>query len=170
MGASALVTCVIVNDASCLIDLRKGRLLRAMLELPYRFVVPYPVRVDELLDFTPLEWDMLEAGGLEVFDLAPAQVRASFEAKRRHPRLSAHDCMCLVSAKVFDEAILLTGDRLLRGIAQREQVRVHGVLWIIDQLREMDVASEALITEALRVWNDDPSVFLPKSEIDRRRR
>lgn len=164
------MTCVIVNDASCLIDLRKGRLLRAMLELPYRFVVPYPIRVDELLDFTPLEWDMLEAGGLEVFDLAPAQVRAAFEAKRRHPRLSAHDCMCLVSAKVFDEAILLTGDRLLRGVAQRERVRVHGVLWIIDQLREMDVASEALITEALRVWGDDPSVFLPRSEIDRRRR
>lgn len=37
------MTTVIVNDASCLIDLHKVRLLPVMLKLPYRFVVPLPV-------------------------------------------------------------------------------------------------------------------------------
>ena len=43
---------VVVNDASCLIDLYKGRLLDAMLTLPYRFVVPLPIRHAEALDLT----------------------------------------------------------------------------------------------------------------------
>ena len=38
------MTGVVVNDASCLIDLRKGGLLPVLCNLPYRFVVPLPVR------------------------------------------------------------------------------------------------------------------------------
>lgn len=33
------VTRVIVNDASCLIDLRKGQLLHVLRRLPFRFIV-----------------------------------------------------------------------------------------------------------------------------------
>ena len=35
---------VVVNDASSLIDLRKGQLLPFVVQLPYRLVIPYPVR------------------------------------------------------------------------------------------------------------------------------
>jgi hypothetical protein len=56
------VACVIVNDACCLIDLRKACLLHAILSLPHRFVVPYPVRASELLDFTAQEWHLLDDG------------------------------------------------------------------------------------------------------------
>ena len=44
------MTTVVVNDASCLIDLHKGQLLNVMLTLPYRFVVPLPIRQAEALD------------------------------------------------------------------------------------------------------------------------
>lgn len=43
------MTRIIINDASCLIDLLKGRLLHAMLALPFEFVIPHPVRHSELL-------------------------------------------------------------------------------------------------------------------------
>ena len=46
------MTRVVVNDASCLIDLRKGGLLAVLSNLPYRFVVPLPVRESEILDFS----------------------------------------------------------------------------------------------------------------------
>ena len=46
------MTCVVVNDASCLIDLGKGGLLAVLCNLPYRFVVPLPVRESEVLDFS----------------------------------------------------------------------------------------------------------------------
>lgn len=68
------MTCVVVNDASCLIDLRKGQLLHVLLQLPYRFIVPLPIREEELLDFTPQEWRMLEDGGLTTYDLPGEEV------------------------------------------------------------------------------------------------
>lgn len=162
------MTCVIVNDASCLIDLKKGRLLPVMLELPYRFVVPYPVRESELLDFTQLEWDMLEAGGLETHDLTSPQMSQVFAVRRTNPGLSAFDCMCLVSTRHHENGILLTGDKLLRNTAKREELRTHGVLWIVDELRAKTDCDEALIRLALEIWRDDDAVFLPQAEISKR--
>jgi len=46
------MTRVVVNDASCLIDLRKGGLLGALCTLPYTVIVPLPIRESELLNFT----------------------------------------------------------------------------------------------------------------------
>ena len=121
---------VVVNDASCLIDLHKGRLLDVMLTLPYRFVVPLPIRHAEALDFTKQDWQRLEHRGLVPFDLPPERVAEAARIKARHPKLSANDCFCLVSTRCHDRGILLTGDRLLRRVATQEGLRVHGVLWI----------------------------------------
>lgn len=68
------MTCVVVNDASCLIDLRKGQLLHVLSRLPYRFIVPLPIRESELLDFTPQEWAILDGGGMETYDLPPERM------------------------------------------------------------------------------------------------
>ena len=83
------MTCVVVNDASCLIDLKKGELLHVLLRLPYRFIVPLPIREEELLDFTAQEWRMLEDGGLATYDLPGEEVARVFALKREHSRLSA---------------------------------------------------------------------------------
>ena len=56
---------VIVHDASCLIDLSKGKLLRFVPKLPFRLIVPFPIRHSEVLDFTDREWRLLDEGGLE---------------------------------------------------------------------------------------------------------
>lgn len=162
------MTCVIVNDASCLIDLKKGRLLPVILALPYRFIVPYPIRESELLNFTQLEWDMLEAGGMESYDLPPAQMTEVMEARQTHRRLSAYDCMCLVSARHHQNSILLTGDRLLKKAARGAELRTHGVLWLVDELRAHTACSEQIIQTALETWRDDAAVFLPPTEIAKR--
>ena len=80
---------IVVNDASCLIDLRKGRLLRALCHLPFRFVVPLSVRESELLDFSPDEWAILDHGGMETHDLPPERMADALALKRRFGRLSA---------------------------------------------------------------------------------
>lgn len=164
------MTCVIVNDASCLIDLRKGRLLHAMLSLPHRFVVPYPVRMSELLDFTPQEWRILDDSGLETFDLPPEAVTRAFAIRAQHPRLSPNDCFCLVATLQHENATLLTGDQLLRRVAGAHQLDVHGILWMIDLLHENGVGQADLLVSALETWRDDPTVFLPREEIERRLR
>lgn len=162
------MTLVIVNDASCLIDMRKGRLLHAMLALPFRFMIPYPVRHSEVLDFTPQEWQMLEDGGVETYDLPPERVREALQLRRQHPGLSSNDCFCLVSTRCFDDAVLLTGDRQLRLVAEASRIEVHGVLWMTDRLEGERACGTDLLISALETWQSDPSVFLPPAEVEKR--
>jgi len=149
------VTYVVVNDASCLIDLRKGRLLHVLLRLPYQSIVPLPIREEELLDFTPEEWRMLEDGGLRTYDLSGDEVALVMALKREHRGLSANDCFALVTAAKQENGILLTGDNQLRKVASSKEVRVHGVLWIIDELLAAGACETELLISALEVWKDD---------------
>ena len=164
------MTCVIINDACCLIDLRKGNLLHVLCKLPYRFVVPLPIRESELLDFTLQEWAFLEGSGMTTYDLPPDQVGEAFGVKQQHGRLSANDCFCLVATRHHESGILLTGDRLLRRVAEDNAVEVHGILWIIEQLSNHDVCERDLLTTALVLWREDRSVFVPSNLIDRQLR
>jgi predicted nucleic acid-binding protein len=164
------VTTVIVNDASCLIDLQKGRLLHVMVALPFRFVVPFTVRESELLQFTAQEWQLLDDGGLETHDLPPDGVGEAQSLQARHPALSTNDAICLVTTVRFDGAILLTGDAALRRVAEAKAVQVHGVLWLLDELQAAGIASASLLRSALVTWRDDPTVRLPLIEIERRLR
>lgn len=162
------MTHVFVTDASCLIDLRKGRLLHLLRHVPFRFIVPLSIRESELFQFTPREWALLDCGGMETLDLSPERMKDVFALKQRHSRLSANDCICLVTTLCHEDGILLTGDRLLRSVAEQAGVRVHGVLWIIDALRAANACKDTLLVSALEIWKADRSVFLPRDEIERR--
>lgn len=164
------MTCVVVNDASCLIDLKKAALLHVLLRLPYQFVVPLPIREDELLDFTEQDWRMLEDGGLTTYDLPGEEVARVVALKREHSRLSANDCFALVTTTCQENGILLTGDNLLRKVATARAVRAHGVLWIIDELHATEACEVELLVSALQIWRADDAVFLPAAEIDKRLR
>lgn len=158
------MTCVIVNDASCLIDLRKGGLLAALCDLPCRIVVPLPIRISEVLDVSESQWRALDEAGMITKDLTPDEVDQALLFKGRHPGLSANDCFCLVTAQSCP-GILLTGDALLRRVAAENGVRVHGVLWVIDRLDAAGICAGSQLIEALEVWQCDGSVFLPQHEI-----
>ena len=158
---------VVVNDASCLIDLRKGGLLAVLGDLPYRFVIPLPVRESEMLDFSETHWRTLDTAGLVTHDLTPIEVGKALALSARHPALSANDCFCHVAAEVH-AGILLTGDRQLRRVATANGLRVHGVLWIIDELEAAGACSASVLTRALRSWRADNTVFLPRREVDAR--
>ena len=154
----------IVNDASCLIDIRKGDLLTAFVELPYQLIVPLPVRHHEILDFSDNQWRALEAAGLTTYDLTPDEVGRAFVLKERYPALSANDCFCHVTAETHT-GILLTGDNRLREIATQNGLEVHGVLWIIDELLSAQACSTCILKRALHAWQRDETVFLPDTEI-----
>lgn len=164
------MTCVVVNDASCLIDLRKGQLLHVLLRLPYQFIVPLPIREEELLDFTPQEWRMLEDAGFTTYDLPGEEVAQAITLKQEHSSLSANDCFALVTAACRENGILLTGDGQLRKVAAARDVRVHGVLWIVDELHAAGACEAELLISALGIWRNDRAVFLPSTEIENRLR
>ena len=54
------------------------------------------------------------------------------------------------------------------GFTEEEERRVHGVLWVVDEMAAARVCPPSLLLEALRAWRDDPTVFLPKHEISKR--
>ena len=161
------MTCVIVNDASCLIDLRKGGLLEALCRLPYRLLIPLPVRASEVLHFSSQEWQYLDSHGLTTHDLTPAEVTQAFTLRGHHPALTANDCFCLVTA-LANRGILLTGDAQLRKVAIQRGLRVHGVLWVIDELAAADACPTPQLIDALTRWQSDNTVFLPRQEIAKR--
>lgn len=158
---------VVVHDASSLIDLRKGGLLPALGNLPYRLVVPLPVRESEILDFSDVQWQALEDAGLITHDLTPDEVQRALALKALHPALSANGCFCFVTADIRD-GILVTGDRQLRNVAADNGLRVHGVLWILDELHAAQACSVCTLARALRSWQSDVTVFLPRDEIAKR--
>ena len=159
---------VIVNDASCLIDLKKGRLLRFLLRLPYGFIVPWPIREWELLNFRSQEWQDLDDAGLVTYDLSGEEMAEVAMLNRKHGRLSPRDCSALITATRQENAILLTGDNHLRKVAKVHGVRVHGALWIIDELHAAKICEVALLISALCNWQADQAVFLPEDEIRKR--
>ena len=161
------MTRVIVNDASCLIDLRKGGLLPALCNLPYQPMVPLPVRVSEVLDFADAEWRRLDSHGMITHDLTPHEVMQAFALKSHHRSLSANDCICLVTA-LTHRGTLLTSDALLRKVGTTQGLRVHGVLWVIDELAAAGACDTSLLIDALQAWDADRAVFLPRKEINRR--
>ncbi len=161
------MTCVIVNDASCLIDLRKGGLLDVVFDLPYRLVIPLPVRAFEILDLSEAEWKALDEAGMITHDLTEEEVGQALVVKGRHPSLSTNDCFCLVTATIYS-GILLTGDALLRRVAAGSGMRVHGVLWVVDELEAAEACSRSLLSRALKAWQSDDTVFLPSDEISTR--
>lgn len=162
------MTCIIVNDASCLIDLKKGRLLAAFVRLPFDLVIPLTVRESELLDFTELEWALMDDAGLTTIDLPADGVRRALQIRQLYRRLSANDAFCLATAEQFDDRVLLTGDRLLKTAAEASAVEVHGVLWVVDELHRLGICGTDDLLIALELWRDDGSVFLPAPEIRKR--
>ena len=160
----------VISDTSCLIDLRKGSLLTGLLALPYRFATLLPLFEDELLDMSAREKALLIENGLEVLELSGEQVERSGDIQRRNRALTINDCFPFVAAADVPDSILLTGDGPLRQFASKQSVRVHGVLWAIDEIHEFSALPPQALFRALAIFEDDPTVWLPTVEHSRRLR
>lgn len=87
---------------------------------------------------------------------------------RLNRRLKLNDCFALTLAEDIEDSILLTGDALLRRIAESMGIEVRGVLWVTDELETHKVLTTRRLLEVLRLLHDDDFVFLPEDELVRR--
>jgi predicted nucleic acid-binding protein len=161
---------VVINDASCLIDLHKVGLVEVMLQLPYDFVLPLPVAHNEVLDFTELDWSRFSDAGLGQVDLDPGQVGRAMTHRSQYTKLTAEDCFSLVLAEDIKHSILLTGDAELRNVATGKGCEVHGVIWVADQIHSHGLIANLELAKRLEVWLNDPLVRLPTTELNARLR
>lgn len=158
---------MIVSDSSVLIDVAKVRLMESVLALPYEFAVPDVMFEDELLDLGRYARDDLRTAGLRVEGLDGGGVALAFGYAERHPALSANDAFALALAKTGG-GLLLSGDGALRRAAARENVEVHGHMWLSDEMERYETVSPERLLTALETWRDDPLVWLPAAELGAR--
>ncbi len=79
---------------------------------------------------------------------------------------SIQDCSVWKLAKNLD-CSLLTGDNRLRKVVQKDNVEVHGILYLFDKMLEHQVINhETAITKLQSLFNINSR--LPKDEIDKR--
>jgi rRNA-processing protein FCF1 len=159
---------IVINDTSCLIDLRKAGLLHATLLLPYAFKVALPLVHSELLDFSKAEIDDLVVRGLAVVDLPPEWMGKVFTYRSAYPGLSFNDCLSLTLAESEAQSILLTGDQNLRNRATAIGIEVHGVLWVSDQLVAHGQTAYDAIHAGLCALREDPLVHVPHDALAER--
>lgn len=159
---------IVITDSSGLIDLQKGSLFRAMLELPFEFVIPDLLFEDELLSLTDEEKQFLLYGGLKVQTLSGAQVALAYQYRKEFTRLSLHDNFALVLAEDTEACVLLTGDENLKNLARQKDVRSHGMLWLLDLIYEHETAPLRVLIDAINKYIEDPFVWLPDDELQTR--
>lgn len=154
---------LLVSDTSVLVDLDRGGMLDEIFQLPYDIGVP-----DVLYDSELEEWEgpKLVGLGLRILVLDGDGVALAQRYRGQDPRLSLPDAFALALAKT-ENHILLAGDEGLRTLARVEKVRVHGVLWVLDQLEQKGVAADALL-RALTAISVHPRCRLPHVEIKSR--
>ena len=122
---------IVVSDTSCMIDLKKGGLLEAMLQLPYSFVMPDTLFENEWLGLSEGEKRALLNLGLEVHTLPGPLVQRAAQYFNQHARLALNDCFALVLAEQIEDCILLTGDGLLHLLWCVSWPKLGKVSWVI---------------------------------------
>ena len=155
---------VLVSDTSVVIDLERAELIEQVFALPYRFVVPDALYEREIRDYGG---ERLLALGLEVRALTGEQVAEAQRLRSLERRISIHDSYALSLAKA-QTAILLAGDRAMRRLAEAEEVRCHGVLWVFDRLEEHQVVDAAALHAGLSRVVAHPRCWLPRDMVDQR--
>ncbi len=123
--------------------------MEALLRLPYEFVMPDTLFEDEWLCLSNAEKRALSDLGLGVRSLPGPLVERAARYFNEHARLKLNDCFALTLAEHIENCILLTGDRLLRRIAEGSGIEVRGVLWVTDEMEVHEVVSLTSIHDAL---------------------
>jgi len=157
---------VLISDTSVVIDLEGAELIEHVFALPYRFVVPDALYEKEIKDYGG---ERLRALGLEIRVLTGAQVADAQRLRALERRISIHDSYALSLAKA-EAAILLAGDAAMRRLAEAEEVRCHGVLWVFDRLEEHQVVAPAALHAGLSRVVAHPRCWLPRDMVDQRLR
>jgi hypothetical protein len=156
---------VCVTDANIWIDLHNADLLDAAFELDHTWRTPNIIVRDEVLT---VDRDLLVDLGLDVRTLSGDELNQILTLNGHYPQPSPKDLAVLVIAEA-DDGIVVTGDGPLRTAAQEEDLTVHGVLWVLDQLVDEDIVAPERAAAALNAMIDQGS-HLPERPVQKRLR
>jgi len=129
---------LLITDTNIWIDLQNGEVLALIFALPFKLITT-DFAADEL---HPTFWATLETLGVEAYRLDPGQIMDIYRLNQSHPPVSTIDLSCMVLARDF-AAILLSGDKPFRTLAETQAIEVHGVLWLLDALVDQQIITQS---------------------------
>ena len=89
-------------------------------------------------------------------ELSGDEVAQIVTLKGTNRSLSAEDLSAYVAAEA-SQAILLSGDKRLRNLAQSYGVKVHGTIWIMGELIDGKVITKEQAKDCLRMMREKGS-------------
>lgn len=156
---------IVVADVSVIAHLERGLCLEACFRLPgCEFVVPDLLYRRELAESS--EPGLCELG-LRVETLSGDELSAAQSARRKYPTLSLLDtyAFTLASSRGWS---LFTEEGGLQDAAEQDQVRLCGVLWIVDQLYELRVLDGKALALGLTAMSNHPRCRVSRAGIQSR--
>jgi predicted nucleic acid-binding protein len=124
---------IVVNDASILIDLLKIDLLDEFFCLPLEMHTTDLVSSEIKDESTKRFQKYIEKKMINIYSFSDKEWAEVVYIKTENPPLSMADCSCFWLCKQLS-ATLLTSDGKLRSSASKENIPVHGILWLFEEL------------------------------------
>ncbi len=124
---------LLVNDAGILIDLLKVDLMEPFFKLRYEFHATDFVVAEIREENADQLYAFIQNGKIKKWTFDFEALTQIQHLETRHRVLSIPDCSCLYLAANIS-ATLLTGDGALRRVAEYNNIPVHGLLWVFDEL------------------------------------
>jgi predicted nucleic acid-binding protein len=155
---------ILVLDASVIFDLERGNLLEATFRVDHSFVTPDVLYDQELADDVG---PYLKQLGLRIIELNPGELARAQTVGSGNRKLSAADCSAMITATRTHHR-LITGDGLLRKIAEAQHIQCSGLLWLLDELDSASVVTAGTLADGLERAVKHPRCRLPKEHVSNR--
>ena len=149
-----------VVDTTFLMDVRNGGMVAEVFKFPSLMYVP-DVILAQMSD-----GELFVEHRLTKHQFDGKQVREVSRLRSLQPQVSVNDMFAFVLAR-DSRATLLTGDRNLCTFSEGEGVEVQGVLWLLDELVQLNIISPVRGAAGLERMIAAGS-WLPREECDAR--
>ncbi len=159
---------IAINDTNILIDLMKIDLIDEFFRLDFEFITTNLIIAEfEIEEQQNIINELIKQEKLYIYNLLFDELLEIQSIKNKSSKkLSFEDCSVWYLAKKKD-AILLTGDNLLRKKATNDGVSVNGILFVFDCLVENEIITKQLASEKLtQLISLNPR--LPKNKCEER--
>jgi|APSaa5957512622_1039677.scaffolds.fasta_scaffold191729_1 predicted nucleic acid-binding protein len=152
-----------ISDANVIIDIEKGELTSALFSLSnMSFFVPDVLFEKELYE----KHSHLKERGLNLCKLSGDSVAEVFKLAQQHGKVSSLDLFALQLA-IEKSAILLTGDKALRKVAEKYKVECHGTLWLVELMVKQRIIKQTVAANAYKMMEDAGSRLPWKDAVSR---
>ncbi len=152
----------IMSDACVLIDIEQSELTAAMFSLPFQFAVPDTLYEKELSE----KHSKLLQFGLIKKSMSGKRLAEVQKLYQQCREISENDWSVCLHSK-YQKCLLLTGDRQLREKAEGLGIKVHGTIWLVEQMIDHKKISIEDTRLGFQCMKDSGNRRLPWDEVQK---